>query len=153
MRQILIAAFVVALAACSPPAAPSDTSTDTVADSSAAETAAFTVEAAQLGGQWSFDRSCGLYELVFTDTGVDYYDYSDPAHVISYNGTWAIAGNSHVELAVRRLDAQGAPTGDTLTYNLDVTAPITTDLAANFGPAGGPVRAINAKQCAFEDRE
>lgn len=157
MRQLIAAAMLVcAVAACTPPAAaPSDTQTTataTVATTSTPAPAAFTLDANALGGQWSFARDCGLFDLVFTKTGVSYYDYSNHENVVSYDGTWTIAPNNSVVLTLHRLDAQGAPTGDALTYNLNVTAPISPDLTGTFGPPGS-LRDINAKQCANEDRE
>jgi len=117
-----------------------------------------TVTAAELGGQWSFDRTCGQYELVFTNASVSYYDYADPGHVISYDGPYTVAGD-HVVITVRRLDDHGAPSGDPVTYNLNITAPIAAapaeaDLVGSFGPAGGAMHDINAKRCdSAEDRE
>ncbi len=146
--RMLATALVFALAACSPPSgsAPSTTTTEPTA------TAAFGVTAAQLGGQWSFGRDCGLSDLVFTDSDVSYYDYADPSNVISYVGAYAITGD-HVAMTLHRLDAQGAPTGNALSYTLDIAAPVTTNLAGHFGPARGAMHDINAKQCAYEDRE
>lgn len=151
--RLIVAALALALAACTPPS----TTVEAPADSAAAATdsaaaPAFITDAAQIGGMWSFDRSCGRSDLVFTNTGADYYDYTDPNHVIQYNGTFAIAGGNHVELLLHRLD-DGSPTGPAVTYNLDLTAPVTADLAGTFGAAGGPTQTINAKQCASEVHE
>jgi len=156
--RIIVAAFALALVACSPPSgsasgsASSTSATDTSASSPGAALAV-AVTAAQLGGQWSFDRTCGMYELVFTNDNVSLYDYSDPSHAISYVGPYTIAGN-RVVLTVQRLDANGTPGGQPITYNLDVTAPVMADLVGQFGAAGGEMRAINAKRCDnAEDRE
>jgi hypothetical protein len=58
-----------------------------------------------------------------------------------------------VVLSLHRLDAQGAPSGAALMYNLDLSAPVAADLAGGFGPAGGRMQNINAKRCANEERE
>jgi hypothetical protein len=148
--RLIVATFALALAACTPPSTNADAPADsaTAADSAVTPTAV-SVDAALLGGMWSFERSCGKSDLVFTNTGATFYDYTDPNNVIAYNGTFAIAGGNHVELLLHRLD-NGSPTGPALTYNLDVTAPVTADLVGTFGPAGGAAQTINAKQCASE---
>jgi len=105
------------------------------------------VKAAALVGQWSFDRSCGLYDLVFTATNVSFFDYANPSNVISYDGVWEIGADNRVTLTLRRLDGRGAPNGEALLYYLDVTGP-APDLVGNFGQAGAAARAINAKRCA-----
>lgn len=146
MRFTFVAACL-ALAACTPPAAETTTAT------TAREAPAIQVTPTALGGQWSFDRACTQFNLVFTNTSVSYSDFADPAHVVSYDGPWSITDGDSVVLSLRRLDAQGAPTGETLTYNLELTQASTTDLVGTFGPAGGPMQPINAKQCAFENHE
>ncbi len=152
--RLIVAALALALAACTPPSTTAEAPADSAAaatDSAAAP--AFITDAAQIGGMWSFARVCGGADLIFTLTDATYYDYTDPNAAITYNGTFAIAGGNHVELLLHRLDANGSPTGPALTYNLDLTAPVTADLVGTFGPAGGPTQTINAKQCASEVRE
>lgn len=152
-----VAAIVLALAlgACgAPPAA------DAPHDASAGSTgvgnvtaAPFALESEALVGLWSFDRTCGLYDLVFdADDLVQYYDYSDTT-VVSYRGSWATADNNRVVLTVRRLDMEDEPIGDVLTFNLDVGATVTDDLIGAFGPASGPAREITALRCPDEDRD
>ncbi len=116
---------------------------------------AFTLEAEALIGLWSFDRTCGLYDLVFDEQDlVQYYDYTTtPGNVISYRGAWETADNNRVVLNVRRIDMENEPTGDAVTFNLDVGATVTDDLIGAFGPAGGPARDITALRCPDEDRE
>ena len=154
--RFVVAFVLFAVASCSPAASGSSGSAFTVATTAASPSTAVAlavaVRADQLSGQWSFDRSCGLYDLVFTNDSVSYYDYSDQSHVVSYAGPYTIVGN-HVVITVRRLDAQGAPSGDPVTYNLDITAPLAADLVGRFGLAGSAMREINAKQCPSEDRE
>jgi hypothetical protein len=163
MRRRIAAPIVVfAVAACSPAGAPpapaqSATAASTPAavstGSDRAQSAGFTLQPAALAGQWSFDRGCGLYDLVFNNDSVSYFDYADPSHVVSYAGVWTAGANNRVQLSLHRLDAAGAPSGAALIYNLDVTAPVAADLTGGFGPAGGAVRNISAKKCASEDRE
>jgi hypothetical protein len=154
-----IVAFAVALAACgqsTPPPPPSTAPADDAAAGASgvgnAPQADFTLDPATLGGQWSFDRSCGLYDLVFSNGEVSYYDYSDASAAISYAGTWTIDGH-RVALALHRLDPQGAPTGPALDYALDVKDAIANDLIADFGREGQTFEPVNARRCELEDRE
>jgi hypothetical protein len=151
--RLIAAGFILIAAACSPGGATTATSTVmSAATVEATAVPALVVTAVQLGGQWSFDRSCGLYDLIFTNTSVEYYDYTDPSHVVSYIGSYAVTGSS-VALTLRRLNGHGEPSGDPVSYTLEVTAPPSIDLAGRFGRTSGDVHYINAKQCANEDRE
>lgn len=156
-----IAAIVLALAlaACgAQPAAEGDAAPqDVSAGSTGAEripTEPFTLEPEALIGLWGFDRSCGLYDLVFDAQDlVQYYDYRDESSVVSHRGSWSTADNNRVVLTVRRIDMENEPTGDPLTFHLDVTSPVTDDLTGVFGPAGGPTQDIAARRCPDEDRD
>jgi hypothetical protein len=116
--------------------------------------ASFTLESEALVGLWSFDRSCGLYDLVFqADDNATYYDYTHDL-VVTHSGAWATADNNRVVLTTRRLGPDGAPSGETETYNLDVKSPVTDDLVAHLERAdGGEARDITARRCPEEDRE
>jgi hypothetical protein len=155
MRAALLA-VVLLIAACGQ-SAPADTATPETAEPApgSAVTPAFALETEALVGLWSFDRSCGLYDLVFeADDEAQYYDYRDESAVVSYRGTWAPAETNRVELTVRRLDANGAPSGGDITYVLDVSAPVTDDLVGRFVRSdGAEAREINARRCAEEDRD
>ena len=156
--RMAIAACVFALVACSPPSSPAEPPAQgATAGSSGAgrvEAPVFTLDAETILGRWSFDRSCGLYDLVFNaDASANYYDYTDEQHVVSYAGRWARADHNRVVMSLHRLGETGAPTGDALTYSFDVSDPVTDDLIGQFGPAGGDMRAITAKRCPEEDRE
>jgi len=158
MRIALVALMMVALAACGQTSAPAQTADDASAGSTGVgqiPEAPFTLESEALIGLWSFQRDCGLYDLVFdADDLVQYYDYtSTPPVVISYRGSWAIADNNRVVLTVSLLDADGEPTADRRTFHLDVAAPVTDDLVGAFGPEGGPATEITARRCEDEDRE
>lgn len=152
-----IAAIVLAfaLAACgAPPAAeaPQDASAGSTGVGNVPD-APFTLESEALIGLWSFDRTCGLYDLVFdADDLVQYYDYTNTT-VVSYRGSWSVADNNNVVLNVRRIDMEDEPTGDPVTFNLHVGATVTDDLVGTFGNAGGTVREITALRCPDEDRE
>jgi hypothetical protein len=154
--RLLAAAMMFALAACSPPSAPAAPSQGATPGSSGAgrvEAPAFTLASEAIVGQWSFDRSCGLYDLVFSaDGAANYYDYADESHVVSYAGRWA-ADDNRVVLTLRRLGADGAPPGGALTYNFDVSDPVIDDLIGRFGQAESDMRNITAKRCPEEDRE
>lgn len=154
-----IVAIVLALALVScgaQPAADGDAPQDASAGSTGAGNVpdlVFTLEPEALVGLWSFDRTCGLYDLVFEAQDlVQYYDYSDPT-VVSYRGSWATADNNRVVLTVRLIDMEDEPTGEVRTFHLDVTAPVTDDLIGAFGPPGGPTRDITARRCEDEDRD
>jgi hypothetical protein len=160
--RMAIAACVFALVACSPPSSPPQnraepTTETTTSGSSGAERVA--APALALGGEavvgrWSFDRSCGLYDLVFnTDATVNYYDYADEQHVVSYAGRWARAVHNRIVMSLHRLAETGAPTGEALTYALNVSDPVSDDLIGQFGPVGRGMRAITAKRCPQEDRQ
>lgn len=150
MRCWIVALAVVA-PACGQNVAPAP-GDGAHAPAGASATIAVPVDPTALGGQWAFDRSCGLYDLVFTNGDVSYYDYSDAAMAVSYAGAWAIDAQ-RVSLALRRLDSEANPRGETLNYVLEVKAPITNDLAAEFGREGETPHAINARRCELEDRE
>jgi len=154
-----IAAIILALAlsACgAQPAAeaPQDASAGSTGVGNVPEQA-FTLEAEALVGLWSFERDCGLYDLVFdADDLVQYYDYTTtPGNVISYRGSWTIADNNRVVLNVSLIDMENEPTGEARTFHLDVSAPVTDDLVGEFGAAGGATRGITARRCEDEDRE
>lgn len=147
--RILFGALVLALAACGQSATPTETTTQPAAEVPATPAPTFVVDPVAFGGMWSFTRNCGGADLVITNRDATYYDYTDPSNAIAYVGPYAITGN-HVVLTLHRLDAHGAPSGDPLVYNLDVSAPVTSDLHAQFGLAGGEMHEINAKQCAGE---
>jgi hypothetical protein len=155
--RLLAAALMFALAACSPPSAPAEPPQGAAAGSSGAgrvEASAFTLASDAIVGQWSFDRSCGFYDVVFNaNATANYYDYTDQSHVVSYTGRWAAADHNRVVMTLRRLGADGAPSGDDLTYNFDVSDPVTDDLIGRFGQSGGDIHNITAKRCPEEDRE
>jgi|CXWL01.1.fsa_nt_gi hypothetical protein len=148
MRRILLVLAVFA-AACGqeepPPAS----------DAPSNAGATFVLESEALVGLWSFDRSCGLFDLDFrADGGATYYDYSDDM-VRTHTGTWAMGDNNRVVLTTRVQGADGALGADTTIYNLDVGATVTDDLVAHLARAdGGEARDINAKRCdEVEDRD
>jgi len=155
--RLFAAAMMFALVACSPPSAPAEPPQGATAGSSNAgrvEAPAFTLASETMVGQWSFDRSCGLYDLVFSaDGAANYYDYVDESHVVSYAGRWVAADHNRVVMTLRRVGADGAPSGDALTYNFDVSDPVTDDLVGRFGQAESDMRNITAKRCPEEDRE
>lgn len=114
----------------------------------------FTLESEAVVGLWSFQRDCGLYDLVFgADGSADYFDYSADLSV-SHSGSWTTAANNRVVLNLRRLDGAGIPGGPQLIYNLDVSAPVTDDLVGRFARAdGAAAQDISARRCPEEDRD
>ena len=111
----------------------------------------FTLESEAVVGLWSFQRDCGLYDLVFrADGSAHYFDYSADLNV-SHSGSWTTAANNRVVLTLRRLDGAGIPSGPQLIYNLDVSARVTDDLVGRFGPAdGAAAQDITARRCPQE---
>ena len=158
--RMAIAVCVFALVACSPPSHPEampDPSPETAntgsSGASRAAAPAFALETDAIVGRWSFDRSCGLYDLVFNaDASANYYDYTDEQHVVSYAGRWT-SDHNRVVMSLHRLGETGGPIGDALSYTLDVSDPVADDLIGQFGPAGSDMRAISAKRCPEEDRQ
>ena len=158
MRVALVALMMVALAACGQTTAPVQTPEDASAGSTGVgriADAPFALESEALIGLWSFERDCGLYDLVFdAEDLVQYYDYTTtPGNVISYRGSWAMAENNRVVLNVSLIDMENEPTSETRTFHLHVSAPVTDDLIGAFGPAGGPAQDITARRCEDEDRD
>ena len=154
MRSVLVAAALFVLAACGAPT--EGASTEPAASTTASAPADFTLESEAVVGQWSFDRTCGVYDIVlYADANADYFDYADSGHVTSYGGQWTEdVTTKRVTLEVRLLDAENRATGDPITYTLDITAPVTDDLIGHFARADGAgAREINALRCPEEDRE
>jgi len=160
--RIALAALLIALAACSPPSSASGPAAPTTAIAPAAAGASniapqdFTLQTEAVVGQWSFDRSCALYDLVFhADANVDYFDYSDESHVVSYGGQWSEdLPNNRVTLVLQRLDSDGHVTGQPIDYVLDIITPPGDDLNGRFGRADGTFGIdIHAKRCPQEDRD
>ena len=155
--RIAAITLALALSACgAQPAAdvPQDASAGSTGVGNVPEQA-FALESEALVGLWSFERDCGLYDLVFdADDLVQYYDYTTtPGNVISYRGSWSRADNNRVVLNVSLIDMENEPTGEARTFHLDVGAPVTDDLIGAFGPEGGATREITARRCEDEDRE
>jgi hypothetical protein len=163
MRVAVATALMLALAACSPPSGASGpAAAGDVAQSQATATApniapqSFSLQTEAVVGSWSFDGSCGLYDLVFhANANVDYFDYSDQSHVASYGGQWAEdLPNNRVTLTLQRLDGEGHLTGQPIDYVLDIITPPNEDLNGRFGRADGTVGVnIHAKRCPQEDRD
>lgn len=157
MRAIAVTLCLLA-AACGKPAATTEPAEgDGYAGSSGVgriPEEPFTLESEALVGLWSFDRSCGNYDLVFAADGrVQHYVVSDEGMTTSYIGTWATADGNRANLTLRVLNSEGAPSGDVLTYNLDVAAPVMDDLMGDFGRDGAAATGITARRCPEEDRD
>lgn len=152
--RLLFGLAALVLASCSQPApSPED---GTAGSSGVGRVAAepFTLESEALVGLWSFDRSCGNYDLVFEADGrAQHYEVSSEGWVTSYAGSWVTADSNRVVLTMRQLDAEAQPAGETLTYNLDVAAPVTDDLMGDFGRDGTAATGITARRCPEEDRD
>ena len=143
MRAIAIALALLA-AACGQTTAPAP-----------AVAPAFALESEALIGRWSFDRTCGLFDLVFEADGrANYFDYSSDT-VVSHVGNWATGDGNRVVLTTRAQAADGGLGADIETYNFDVSAPVTDDLVGRLTRDGdGEGRDVNARRCDdVEDRE
>lgn len=156
MRSIMTATLLVLLAACGQSAAPAVDTSAAIASEAAPAPQDFALQTEAVVGQWSFDRTCGLYDLVFhADANVEYFDYSDESSVVSYGGQWSEdLENNRVALVLQRLDAEGHVSGEPIDYVLDVTAPPVDDLDGRFGRADGTFGIdVHARRCSEEDRE
>lgn len=141
VRAIAIALTLLA-AACGQGASP----TETPEEVRASEAPALALESEALVGRWSFDRTCGLYDLVFEADGrASYFDYSTDT-VVSHVGTWATADGNRAVLTTRVQAADGGLGADSETFNLDVSTPVTDDLVGRLSGAG-EARDVNAKRC------
>jgi hypothetical protein len=155
--RIALAALALMLTACGQSAsAPAPVDVAPASAATSIEPQIFTLENEAVVGLWSFDRTCGLYDLaIYADATVDYFDYSDEGNVVSYSGEWTEEPeNQRVALSLRRLDAEGHVTGDPIEYVLDLITPPVDDLNGGFGRADGTWRTdLHAKRCPQEDRE
>lgn len=150
MRLSIISCVALALAACSPAAnAPGEATASATVETGTAQATA-EAGAQPLVGHWSFDRSCGLYDLVLNaDGSAEYYNYSDSAHVESYAGRWRSAADGRVELTMHLVDQSDAPVE---MFTLTLSGPAGEDLNGRFeGGLGGWT--INARRCSGEDRD
>lgn len=145
--RTIVVALVALACGCGPTTAP-----EAPEDVRASE-AAFALESEALIGAWSFDRTCGLYDLVFEADGrASFFDYASDT-VVSHVGTWATSDGNRAVLTTRVQGADGALGPDAETYELSISAPVTDDLAGELTGPGG-TRAFNAKRCdETEDRE
>lgn len=158
MRKMMAAILLLALAACGQGADSSSAARaeDAPVDVAAIEPQRFVLETEAVVGRWSFDRTCGLYDLVFyADANVDYFDYSSEGQVVAYGGQWSEEPeNQRVTLSLQQLDAEGHVTGEAIDYVLDLITPPTDDLNGRFGRADGAFGIdVHAKRCPEEDRE
>jgi|CXWL01.1.fsa_nt_gi hypothetical protein len=155
----IVMAFAVFLAACGQPATTTTEPTegDGYAGSSGAGRIAeepFTLAPNALVGLWSFDRSCGNYDLVFAaDRSAQHYDVTAEGMNTSYVGTWATAPGNRVVLGLRRLGSEGVPEGETISYQIDVESAVADDLIGDFKREGDTLVAITARRCPEEDRD
>ncbi len=156
MRFLLLSMFAV-LAACAPPSPQTEQPEDATAGSSGVgriEAEAFVLAPETLVGLWSFDRSCANYDLVFAaDGSVQHYVVAADGMTTSHAGTWAAGEGNRVDLTMRVLNPEGAPSGDSLIYHLDVAAPVSDDLMGDFALDGAPAAGITARRCPEEDRD
>src|SRR6185369_11679019 len=97
--RLVIAAALLLLTGCGQSTASSvNGAPATTGEPPAVELDAPSVEHQALAGQWSFDRSCGLYDLVLSADGTaTFYDYSDDPMTTNV-GTWGDAGNHRTVL-------------------------------------------------------
>lgn len=152
MRLALVA-LGFAATACSQAAAPAETTLQTTANSAPADSIGQNammrvIAPASLAGLWSFDKSCGLYDLVLkTDGSAEYYDYADQSHVVTRTGTWAGDGINRIALNLRR---EGGPAE---AFSLDIGSLEGDTLIGDLHAGADRVIPINAKRCPAEDRE
>ncbi|MGE0044137.1 MAG: hypothetical protein AB7J28_12715 [Hyphomonadaceae bacterium] len=161
MRSALVALALFAAACGQSANAPAETAGE---DASAGSTGvgrvpgeaapAFTLESEALVGLWSFDRSCGLYDLALNADDTVTSDNIAGENTYS-EGAWAIADANRVVLTMRIASAADeSRVGEAQTYHLDVTQPVTDDLHARLSHAdGSQPQDIMALRCPEEDRD
>ncbi|MBY0563287.1 MAG: hypothetical protein K2P58_03790 [Hyphomonadaceae bacterium] len=142
MRNAVLT-LLACLAACGQPrsTAPQDASAGASGVGRVAE-AAFVLEPEAMVGIWSFDRSCASGDgmILHADGRASYDEWGE--------GTWATADENRVVLTLSRIEPGLGPTGETLTYNIDVAAPVTDDLIGQLArPDGSEPRGLNALRC------
>ena len=138
MRFALVAA--VLLAACSPPASTTEDAGSAGVGQVAAE--GFTMAPEALVGTWSFDRSCASGDgmTLRADNTASFDEWG--------SGTWATADGNRIILSLERHEPGVGPTGEHVTYHLDVAAPVTNDLSGRLArDDGSEPRVINARRC------
>jgi hypothetical protein len=138
MRFALAAAFL--LAACSPPAATTEETGSTGLGQVAAE--GFNMAPEALVGTWSFDRSCASGDgmTLRADNTASFDQWG--------SGTWATADGNRIILSLERHEPGEGPTGEHVTYHLDVAGPVTDDLVGQFARDDGTdQRSISARRC------
>lgn len=159
MRSFLVALalFAAACGQSSAPAATESAPEDAHAGSSGAgripETP-FTLEPEALVGMWSFDRSCGLYDLTFQADDVVTSDNIAGENTWS-EGAWAIAAGNRIVLTMTIASAADTSrVGERQVYHLDVSSPVTDDLTGRLSHADGSnAQDITARRCPEEDRD
>ncbi|MGQ0531471.1 MAG: hypothetical protein ACT4OF_02115 [Caulobacteraceae bacterium] len=141
MRLAIAVVLAGTLLACSPPATTEDADAgSTGVGEIAAE--GFDMPREALVGTWSFDRTCASGDgmTLNADNSAGYDEWGQ--------GTWATAAGNRVIVSLERHEPGVGPTGEQVTYHLDVTAPVTGDLVGQLAREdGSEPRAINARRC------
>jgi hypothetical protein len=141
MRLAIVLIVASTFVACSPPATNEDAD---AGSSGVGEIAAegFEMTPDDLVGTWSFDRTCasgdGMTLNADNTAGFDEWGL----------GTWATADGNRVILSLQRHEPGVGPTGENVTYHLDVAAPVTDDLIGQLTrDDGSEPRGVNARRC------
>lgn len=133
------AALILLVAACGPSAPTEDAGSNSVGGIAAA---GFEMEPEALVGTWSFDRSCASGDgmILRADGAASYDEWGQ--------GTWATAEGNRVVLSLERHEPGVGPTGEQVTYYLDVAAPVTDDLSGVLARDDGTEqRGVSALRC------
>ena len=120
MRGIVALICAALLLACGPATEPSD------APSAQPAAEGFTMETEALVGVWSFDRTCASSDgmSLRADGTASFDEWGE--------GTWATADGNRVILSLERYELGVGPTGESVTYHLDVVQPVTEYLAGEL---------------------
>lgn len=139
MRTLVTVVSAWALAACGPQAPAQDAASEAPAPESSATA---TLESEALVGVWSFDRSCASGDgMRLAADGTASFDEWGA-------GTWTTADEDRVVLTLSALEPGVGPTGETVTYTLNVAPPVTDDLSGSLVRGDAEeVRAIHARRC------
>lgn len=135
----IAAALILFVASCGPSAPREDVGSNGVGDIAAA---GFEMEPEALVGIWSFDRTCASGDgmILRADGAASYDEWGQ--------GTWATAEGNRVVLSLERHEPGVGPTGEQVTYYIDVAAPVTDDLSGVLARDDGTEqRGVNARRC------
>jgi len=136
--RVLAFVTLLALAACGQPSGGDPKGEE----GAAAPSGGVAFESEALVGVWSFDRTCASGDgmRLNADGTATFDEWGE--------GAWSVRDPGHAVLTLREQDPGAGATGRTVTYTLEVTAPVTDELAGVLVRGDAEeVRAIHARRC------